>query len=315
LASDPLQSRPNVNDMKQDIPAIVAEIDRQAKAKNYRISKLQEIRKKLKNMQRLPNKGIFKVGSETVQEAWACHWGGRTELQFEVSIDDKSDDIEMLQFGVGFSFKTSRTITDIGPFKDKVDRFNYYIKRDPTVCRGMRMVELNRGKYSGFYKPKTIRPALVVLGNECWLFKRHPLANFDYEEILEVFDKLLPLYKYVETESPNLDVDIHDVAAVEGRRRLVLHLQRERNPKLVRSKKLHAASLECEVCRFSFGHEYGTAASKYCEVHHLLPLSDVQHTTLTRMEDLAILCSNCHRVVHLRNPPYTLDEVRRMRAK
>jgi len=30
------------------------------------------------------------------------------------------------------------------------------------------------------------------------------------------------------------------------------------------------------------------------------------------MEDLAILCANCHRVVHLRNPPYTLDEVRSM---
>src|SRR5580658_1405805 len=139
--------------MKKHIPAIVAEIDRQAKAKNYRISELQEIRKKLKNFKRLPNKGIFKVGSETVQETWACHWGGRTELQFEVSIDESDD---MLQFGVGFSFKTSRTITDIGPFENKVDRFNYYIKRDPAVCKGMRMAELYRGKYSGFYKPKAI---------------------------------------------------------------------------------------------------------------------------------------------------------------
>jgi 5-methylcytosine-specific restriction endonuclease McrA len=114
--------------------------------------------------------------------------------------------------------------------------------------------------------------------------------------------------------SPSLDVDIHTVAATEGRRRLVLHLQRERNQTVVRNKKKQAASFDCEVCGFSFGRDYGSAASDYCEVHHLLPLSEVEHTTRTRMEDLAILCANCHRVVHLRNPPYTLDEVRRMLA-
>jgi 5-methylcytosine-specific restriction protein A len=115
--------------------------------------------------------------------------------------------------------------------------------------------------------------------------------------------------------SPGLDVDIHTVAATEGRRRLVLHLQRERNQTVVRSKKKQAASLDCEACGFSFGRAYGGAASDYCEVHHLLALSEVEHTTRTRMEDLAILCANCHRVVHLNNPPYTLNQVRSLLAK
>ncbi len=112
----------------------------------------------------------------------------------------------------------------------------------------------------------------------------------------------------------NLDVDIHTYAATEGNKRLVLHLQRERNPTVVRKKKKQASSLDCEICGFSFGRVYGSAASDYCEVHHLLPLSKVEHTTQTRMEDLAILCSNCHRVSHRRNPPYTLDEVKNMIA-
>lgn len=116
-------------------------------------------------------------------------------------------------------------------------------------------------------------------------------------------------------DSPSLDVDIHTVAATEWRRRLVLHLQRERNQTVVRNKKKQAVSLDCEVCGFSFSRAYGSAASDYCEVHHLLPLSDVEHTTRTRMEDLAILCANCHRVVHLDNPPYTLEQVRSMLAK
>jgi len=111
---------------------------------------------------------------------------------------------------------------------------------------------------------------------------------------------------------PSLDVDIHTVAATEGRRRLVLHLQRERNQTVVRNKKRQAARFDCEICGFTFGRAYGSAASDYCEVHHLLPLSKVEHSTQTRMEDLAILCANCHRVVHLQNPPYTLNQVREM---
>jgi len=112
--------------------------------------------------------------------------------------------------------------------------------------------------------------------------------------------------------SPSIDVDIHSVEASEGGRRLVLHLQRERNQSIVRKKKRSALSLDCEVCGFSFGEAYGDAARDYCEVHHLVPLSEVERTTTTRMADLAVLCANCHRVVHLRNPPFTLNEIKSM---
>lgn len=115
--------------------------------------------------------------------------------------------------------------------------------------------------------------------------------------------------------APSLDVDIHSLEASEGRRRLVLHLQRERNQTVARNKKKQASSLDCEVCGFSFGSTYGGAAAAFCEVHHLLPLSEVEDTTRTRMGDLAILCANCHRVVHLQNPPYTLNQVRMMLGK
>lgn len=115
--------------------------------------------------------------------------------------------------------------------------------------------------------------------------------------------------------SPDLDVDIHSITVDEGQRRLVLHLQRERKRSIVDKKKKQAATLDCEVCGFSSSCTYGGTAEKYCEVHHLIPLHKVEGTTKTRMEDLAILCANCHRVVHLRNPPHELDEIRGMFAK
>lgn len=108
------------------------------------------------------------------------------------------------------------------------------------------------------------------------------------------------------------DVDVHESEATEGTRRLVLHLERERNQTLVRQKKMQASSLSCEACGFSFEKTYGDAAAEYCEVHHLVPLAASPPSRKTRLQDLAVLCSNCHRVVHLRNPPFTLEELREM---
>ncbi len=107
------------------------------------------------------------------------------------------------------------------------------------------------------------------------------------------------------------DVDIHSGAlSKEGERRLRLHLYCERKPQNVKAKKQSAPSLNCEICGFSFRHFYGQVADTYCEVHHLVPLKCLQGATEIELDDLAILCSNCHRVVHMRYPPYKLEEVR-----
>lgn len=111
---------------------------------------------------------------------------------------------------------------------------------------------------------------------------------------------------------PQSDVDIHDIVVTEGTRRLVIHLRLERDQRIVRLKKKRAASLDCEVCGFSFTRTYGPDAQDYCEVHHLSQLSDVANSARTRMKDLAIVCANCHRVIHLNNPPYSLDQVKEM---
>ena len=111
------------------------------------------------------------------------------------------------------------------------------------------------------------------------------------------------------------DLDVHTFEAGEGSKRLVAHLRRERNQTLVRRKKKLARSLCCEACAFSFSLVYGESAAQYCEIHHLVPLAEAEQATTTRMQDLAILCANCHRVVHLRNPPYSLLELKEMLSR
>ncbi len=126
----------------------------------------------------------------------------------------------------------------------------------------------------------------------------------------------IPNYvRMLDNHPPRLgDIDIHGLGANEGDRQLVVHLVRERNQALARRKKKLAASLCCEACGFSFKHAYGELAAEYCEVHHLVPLAEAERSKRTKLQDLAILCANCHRVVHLRNPPYTLAELGGMLA-
>lgn len=102
------------------------------------------------------------------------------------------------------------------------------------------------------------------------------------------------------------DIDAAALAAEEGRKKLVRHLRRERNPGLVNAKKRAVKSatgqLACEACGFRFGDVYGCVAVDFCEVHHLKPLADWNAATITTLDDLAIICSNCHRIIHRFDP-------------
>jgi len=109
------------------------------------------------------------------------------------------------------------------------------------------------------------------------------------------------------------DVDI-TTAVTEGGRKLVTHLVRERSQAIVAAKKQQILSatgqLICEVCGFNFNAFYGVLGEGFCEVHHRIPLSDVDSSRETRLEDLAILCSNCHRIIHRSVPFLAVEELR-----
>jgi predicted HNH restriction endonuclease len=99
---------------------------------------------------------------------------------------------------------------------------------------------------------------------------------------------------------------------VEGRARFKLHLRRERIPGLVRAKKKAALAtagrLLCEVCEFDFAVFYGPIGEGFAECHHRIPVAKLDGTIPTRLSDLAIVCSNCHRILH-RRPYHTVGQL------
>lgn len=105
--------------------------------------------------------------------------------------------------------------------------------------------------------------------------------------------------------TPN-DIDAFDSEGSEGSRNYVTHLRRERNKSLITAKKENVldehGQLRCEACGFDFHSFYGELGKGFCEVHHKIPLSTIEGNRITKLSDLAVLCSNCHRVIHRTTP-------------
>jgi len=114
------------------------------------------------------------------------------------------------------------------------------------------------------------------------------------------------------------DIDLLEFSTPEGRERLVTHLRRERSSRLVTAKKeaVFAAKgkLSCEACTFTFEDKYGWLGKNYCEVHHRNPLS-ISDERETSLNDLAILCSNCHRMIHRTEPMLSVEKFREIYLK
>src|SRR2546426_10431872 len=91
-----------------DIQVIAHELNSRASA--YAIGALQEVRADLKKLGRQPGRDIFT--SQTIADEWAFHHGGRSELQFNIGMENVSN-VTKLRHGVAFSFETSRTLHSI----------------------------------------------------------------------------------------------------------------------------------------------------------------------------------------------------------
>ena len=73
----------------------------------------------------------------------------------------------------------------------------------------------------------------------------------------------------------------------------------ERNSKL-RQIALEIHGYKCQVCDFDFEKKYGNWGKIFAEVHHIKPLSEFKgnKTDTDPKTDLAVLCANCHRMIH-----------------
>lgn len=91
-----------------------------------------------------------------------------------------------------------------------------------------------------------------------------------------------------------------DFEFAEGRAVTEAHKRIERN-KSVRKKllktKREAGMLQCELCACTGEHLDISVRESIFEAHHTKPISETGEVK-TKLSDMALLCANCHRLVH-----------------
>lgn len=116
-----------------------------------------------------------------------------------------------------------------------------------------------------------------------------------------------------EARQISVGTDDEEDAFPEGKVLFRLHKARERSTDLVRRAKLLAirehGKLLCCVCGFDFAERYGTIGEGFIECHHTRPLSELAAESITRVIDLAMVCANCHRMIHRKRPWLTIDQL------
>lgn len=101
----------------------------------------------------------------------------------------------------------------------------------------------------------------------------------------------------------------------EGRQLFRQHQVRERDSSVARKAKLkrltEVGRLICDVCEFDFEKSYGPLGIGFIEAHHTVPISKLNGTTKTRIADFALVCSNCHRMLHRSTEGFSVADLRR----
>ncbi|MDZ7332712.1 MAG: HNH endonuclease [candidate division KSB1 bacterium] len=136
---------------------------------------------------------------------------------------------------------------------------------------------------------------------------------------IEQYEQVLKRLQGFSTQNPEPllpeEIPESDSAIYEGAKQKITVNGYERDPKARRICIAHYGD-SCTVCGFSFYKNYGEVGRGFIEVHHVTPLSKIgQNYQIDPIQDLRPVCPNCHAMLHRRNPPFSIEEIRQFLNK
>jgi 5-methylcytosine-specific restriction enzyme A len=103
-------------------------------------------------------------------------------------------------------------------------------------------------------------------------------------------------------------------ASITETRKYAYHRKVERNRTAARfAKKFHGS--RCQACDLNFTERYGDIGKGFIEAHHLRPIATLEEGIPVKYDvaaDFAVLCSNCHRMIHRTEDPSDLTAFRQI---
>lgn len=101
----------------------------------------------------------------------------------------------------------------------------------------------------------------------------------------------------------------------EGKKVIRQHYERERDRSIIKlaiqRTKAIRGEVVCEICTFDFEKRYGIRGLDFIEGHHKKPISELgDEGGQTSIDDIALVCANCHRMIHRKKPWLTIAEMK-----
>ncbi len=130
-----------------------------------------------------------------------------------------------------------------------------------------------------------------------------------------IFDSMFALVgEYAASDDHGSDEEFPEGRGFERQHKL-----RERNQAAISAaKKLFREKhgrMYCQVCGFDFLDRYGEVGRDFIEAHHTVPLSSLKGEIKTKLSDLALVCANCHRMLHRQRPWLDMKNLERLLKK
>ncbi|MFC1962488.1 MrcB family domain-containing protein [Chloroflexota bacterium] len=135
----------------------------------------------------------------------------------------------------------------------------------------------------------------------------------DFREMLRIYeflsygDNIPTTPMQVEQDESGITKGLEDLTKLREHKRI------ERNARLSRdAKKIHGYI--CQACGFDFSRIYGDLGKDFIEAHHLKPITELKGKVveLDPRPDFAVLCSNCHSMIHRFDKPEDIEAFRKI---
>jgi 5-methylcytosine-specific restriction protein A len=136
----------------------------------------------------------------------------------------------------------------------------------------------------------------------------------DLQFFLKLYRLLIERYYNTEPQDPEPE-EQRGYVGPEGRRRMRWHKRAERNSRLATEAK-KVLGFDCQACGFNFEEFYGPRGRGYIEAHHIVPYSELADqpdpVLLDASRDFAVVCANCHRMIHRDKNQLTMSQVQEL---
>ncbi len=175
----------------RDLARFIGQIN--VSAKGHSMEQFQEIRKALGKVKRTPTHNIFPTKPN--HKDYVYHRGGRTELQFNIG-----DEGTKWRYGIAFELHKDINLSNPMVLKTRVQKLNEYLENHQGEFKDMRFWYWDEKNEKGI-RPKKVEPiSEELIRNDMFLFwgKLAPKNLVEPQDVISLFDRLLPVYEYVE---------------------------------------------------------------------------------------------------------------------